>query len=449
MPEAPATPISVDENQREAELARFRQEHPIKAKLQDLFVNMPAGAAEGLIGIDPEPGRVDARNTTNFFTQLLSSIPSEGLGLAGMPFAWYKAKGIKPIHGTPKVFDYFDPKQYDRSDLLGWMTHAAEDPNYAAKYASGQIKHSPGRQNVIPIEPEAKNVLDLVDPNADDISQALASMDPTTRKWLIREFRRNRKEIRTELENPGYFGIDKDNPLALNERHININEVPLREHPLRRLAEDIRLTPQDTARMPFDAIRYNDMDYKSWAIPETTPIRTPWGTELTEPVKESPIRGIIHNEDRAGDIVLRKPGKRTRFNVGDTVSIVDPQGQSFAKNYTVKDSEDIVWLEYKMLDGGWKIEKLGNSDIDKLAKEFEGTELDNPMGWTDKDIIKGVKGIDLPSTDVGAIKIGDAIYLHNKNGAKYKIHPADNAQLSYIEGLIKNDPNIEGFTFAN
>ena len=217
---------------------------------------------------------------------------------AGLPFAAFGPKGIKSIyHGTQRAWDKVDYSRLDRNDVLGHMFHGAENPEYSGRYAMGHtkgIKHitenpkddpfSPAafpkyydekkdnyisiNPRVIPFKPEAKNVLDLVDPSIDDLSQAIASLSRQSRAqkiWYFKDDRRTKRAI-PEFNNLRHSGYKDSNA----------------GYATKRLAEDLNLTPEEFESSQFDAIRYHDQDEKSWAIPEKTPIRSIYGAPLNE-----------------------------------------------------------------------------------------------------------------------------------------------------------------------
>ena len=221
--------------------------------------------------------------------------------------ALMKKLGIDSIkHGTRSTFKKFDPSKYDINDVLGWMTHGAERPGYADEYAFGKVKpkgYGDYRPQVIPIVPKAKNVLDLVDPNPDDIAAALAALPKGSReKQLLLEMFKDVKSGRREAEyfvKPTHWqegipdelfgsrrGVPKDNPAT------------------RAVADQLRLTPEQFEKTPFDAIRYSDVGEKSWAVPERTPIETPWGAPLTDTPK--PIR-VIRSDTTGGGVLEKSP----------------------------------------------------------------------------------------------------------------------------------------------
>lgn len=276
-----------------------------------------SGAVSSLFGKDFETGDKSPFATGNALGQLAQ---------AGLPFLAYKPKlkGEQVYHGTQKVFEKFDPRKYDTSDVLGWMTHFAEEPKYAQTYASGaskgvkQVDFNPSfgpvdegelqyekgwnvgdkpytptmgtvHPRTIPAEIKAKNVLDLVDPNPDDLSQALAALNLEDRKHLIKNFKSVRAVVRDAPNERAHFLRPDHYPGAIK------HTIPSNEIALRNTAEKLRLTPEEFESSPFDAIRYRDNEHKSWAIPERTPIETPWGTPLNNPPKE--LKVFKHYQD--------------------------------------------------------------------------------------------------------------------------------------------------------
>lgn len=221
------------------------------------------GSVEGLLGIEPKNVKDPEFSWLESGANLVMQ--------SGLPFSAY---GIKKLfHGTPKAFDYFDPNVYNKNDILGWMTHAAERPEYASSYANKKSYDIPG--NVRPIVPEAKNVLDLFDPQIDDISQALGYADPYDRRELVRTFKEKNKSLRQ-----GYL---KGSDVLGSTHHPDANQLK-REDILRKmLGERLRLSEEATENMPFDAIRYPDIGEKAWAFPRKTLLKTPWGTPLNIP----------------------------------------------------------------------------------------------------------------------------------------------------------------------
>lgn len=215
-------------------------------KLLDDTIAGVAGIPQGLIGIEPEGTGVGP--TANKLTQLLTNLP---MG-AGLPFSQLM-KGKSVFHGTNKSFSKFNPSKYNERDLLGQMTHFAEDPVYAANYAERNIGGSP---NIIPAHIEAQNTLDLFDPNWEDLAIAMEKLSPEKRNQ-VRQLAQD--EMRRMGRTPEKaFGV------ALS-----------RIYSPRSYGEGNPLS-----NTPFDAIRYNDIGNPSWAVPQGTTIRTPWGTSL-------------------------------------------------------------------------------------------------------------------------------------------------------------------------
>jgi hypothetical protein len=251
---------------------------------------------------------------------------------AGLPFASIaKMKGLRQLyHGTPSnTWEKFNPEVYNKHDVLGHMTHSAENPNYAASYATKQGTNARG-QRMIPLVPEANNVLDLVDPNADDVAQALQFANPTDRRALINSFKLDKQLL--------------DRTGNLNNRfyHNYHTQADPKEMPIRKLAEDLRLPPETTENMPWDAIRYLDVNEKSWAFPKQTPLRTAYGVPMNdaaEQVATSPIKMVRDDSVSSGRFpILSKAtnpvAKKPDFSQYETVP---PHVKSIA-NYNTKNA---------------------------------------------------------------------------------------------------------------
>lgn len=213
---------------------------------------------------------------------------------AGVPFIKMAKKlGINKLyHGTPHNINMFDIAKNDPTDTLGYMIHAAEEPEYAATYAfkkgdpANKAKASwlPGYKvpepNVIPIVPKAENVLDITDfPEGEDldkVAEALRMWNPeqsalgsrerltsSRAKQLLDEIEHVKKlKGRKDLTADQLMGLEAYKTSWLNDARIPFNN------------------PEITEKMGFDAIRYNDVHKKAWAFPNPEILETPWGTKL-------------------------------------------------------------------------------------------------------------------------------------------------------------------------
>lgn len=231
-------------------------------------VDATANIAKGFLGIDPDPNESTAGYNANALTQLGGA--TEGVLKSGLPLLSL-TKGKPIFHGSPSVFEKFNPKLNDESDTLGWMIHGTTDPEYADGYAMGHYKHGSGgaKENILAMKPQAKNTLDLIDPNIDDISHALAAQNPVDRQSYVRIF----KEARRDPE--------KAKELLKYSHYPDKNVIPKDEVPVRVLSELLRLNPEEFNKTQFDAIRYKDMNNESYAIKPGSPIMSAYGAPLT------------------------------------------------------------------------------------------------------------------------------------------------------------------------
>lgn len=261
--------------------------------------------------------------------------------VAGLPFWAYlpklgKMRGIG--HGTTAVdkvvTEGIDPSRFDESDVLGWLMHGAEDPNYFNRYAVGAVKNTANgtRPGVIPLAPQAKNVLDLVEPNVQDLAQAVGQItDVRDRAQLLRSFKSVRADRRGLLEDADLnmaptneqweLGNVMRENWGLNNSHHPDLEVPSRYRladdpvvqnaPALHLAETLRLDPDTLKSSPFDAIRYNDMSNKSWAFdPERIKVETPFGVEIPVKRRLAPHATFMANPDGSVHPNIALPDKK-------------------------------------------------------------------------------------------------------------------------------------------
>ena len=118
---------------------------------------------------------------------------------AGLPFLALGKKlklpeiNKKPVlyRGDPGGHEYINPQYFNRSDTLGYMTHAAEDLDYATRgyaYKHGspmpagqtdtfQLRRS-ARPNVAPVTSTAQNAVDITQlPNEEDTEKLIKGLE--------------------------------------------------------------------------------------------------------------------------------------------------------------------------------------------------------------------------------------------------------------------------------
>jgi hypothetical protein len=244
-----------------------------------------------IIGSDaPDEFRspLSAKTIPDLMAQYGVGLDLSNIDNAGLPFISMRSaikggeKVVNPVYrGAARARETLDPAFYKIDDTLGWMTHAAENPQYADQYSIHGTKAYPvtGEENTPvlrehltdyrnrqlqpwtqPIVLRNKNTLDLINPNWDDLSQAVASLPDYERARLVK----NHKEtIQSKIEGYNWAQPDKELSGSLRETY--------RE-------------PDLFKRSPFDAIRYNDAGEPSWAFPEETlnTAVTPWGVPINK-----------------------------------------------------------------------------------------------------------------------------------------------------------------------
>jgi hypothetical protein len=282
----PRTAISPSQEELEAwELYKENEIRKLPKWRQALM-----GAVEGLLGLEFKPwDKATTRDNVNFAVQLIQ---------AGLPFSAIM-KGRSVYHGTPYASriakEGFDPSQYNKEDTLGWLTHFAEDPTYASSYAAKTGRGG----SIIPVKLGAQNVLDLIEPNIDDLAQAMASIRPEQRKHLLSLFRYTKRLI------------GERHPLGSLSQVIDLSSrafkgAKIEDIPARAVAQKLRLNEEEFNRTPFDAIRYHDINERSWAVKPEVINRstTSWGAPLSSkiiPEKRSrrfigDPSGVVRNE---------------------------------------------------------------------------------------------------------------------------------------------------------
>lgn len=233
--------------------------------------------------------------------------------VAGLPFTAYLPKLTKLKggvgHGTTSVDkiveEGIDPEVFDKGDVLGWLFHAAENPEYFNKYADGTLKGVRGeRSGVLPLAPRAQNVLDLVEPNTQDLATAVGQLEPLERMHTLDRFKKAKgiqrdllsqadapMDARKYLQKarmariatgvkPSHFPVA--DPWTSGQQTFKITDDPLIHNlPAAAVADRLRLSPEQFSATPFDAIRYHDMDEVSWAFDTNrVPMTTTMGTEI-------------------------------------------------------------------------------------------------------------------------------------------------------------------------
>lgn len=211
---------------------------------QDYLRRLVAQQTGPWIGPEPMivPGKVSEADVRGLEDLMM------GIGPASLD-----APGALPklFHGTQKAIETFDPSHVGEG-LLPTMVHFAENPTYASLYATGKHGGGPNtagvfvsnvkeptaaslrgaRPNIIAAVPEAKHVFDFTKP-VSAADEAIISKAFGTDQWSL-------NMLMDALDDPAF-----------------------------------------QAKLPYDAYRYEAHGQMNWAIPHTTPIKTPQGVPLT------------------------------------------------------------------------------------------------------------------------------------------------------------------------
>lgn len=178
---------------------------------------------------------------------------AKGLSLAGMPFAFYKKSGrvgeglSRARRGTYDIIDESRIGGKERGNVYGPGIYSFEKPEGAKKYhESFQEEGMPQIGGIDVLEPEAKNVLDLVEPNTIDIIK-YANTFPESVRETHREFVKN-LIARGATSDEAYKQLA---PVLRNLTHGNMEAV---------------------SGAGFDAIRYPYGGENAWVVPNTTPV---------------------------------------------------------------------------------------------------------------------------------------------------------------------------------
>jgi hypothetical protein len=208
--------------------AQWRTDHPILSSVGD-FVTGGATDPEKKIGLSD-------------------------VAMAGIPFA---APAGKVFHGTINKFEHFDPNRYNLGDILGNYTHFTENPELAdswvQSYKNGIPIANKGFKgtNIRPATLDIKNAVDISD----------RDMDPRDLVKILK--------VAPESEKDHIVGAFVN---TVHNRNSRINY-------LQRSLYDTLRRPEVLKEAGFDGVKYYDAGGggPSWAVPETTQIKSPWG----------------------------------------------------------------------------------------------------------------------------------------------------------------------------
>lgn len=270
MPDAPR----VSEKQRELhrkktqqEIMEDRKQHPTRAMISDTMEALGELTRGATTGDDSYLGQ---------WGELLGAasdlIPSKaaaakGLSLAGLPFLHYVKSGAVPkghlTHATKDMKKLFPEGVIDESSLrVGSHGHGLynfADTNKTNEFWESMMEEGmPETGGSVPVVPQAKNVLDLVNPDPRDIHQLMKAMPPESERRYMEYF----------------------NDLMAGRAHGGKRFT--NKEAYQELGKIMGLGEREATRAGFDAVRYPYAGSDAWMIPNTTPMKSPQGVPLNE-----------------------------------------------------------------------------------------------------------------------------------------------------------------------
>lgn len=144
-----------------------------------------------------------------------------------------------------------------RPGAQGRGLYTSPDTELTNRFWEGlQEEGMPERGMSVPVVPEAKNVLDLVNPDPRDLHEVMRAMHPESQKRYMEYF----------------------NKLMGGETHEGRRFTSKEAY--QELGKIMGLGEEDATRAGFDAVRYPYERGEAWMIPGSTPMRSPQGSPL-------------------------------------------------------------------------------------------------------------------------------------------------------------------------
>ena len=230
--------------EQQAEMDRNAREQQTKMpywqrKTQELL----EGVTSGLVGDEGNAAQ------ESIFRRGAHAV-GEILGGALPAPALMKKLGIQKLfHGTRDLRGVaekgLDFTKHNRNDILGWMGHFAEQPTYAEQYAFGGMRSPEVAPGTIPAKIRG-NVLDTFNPDPEDYARIASALPQHERAKFVRDIR----------------AADNSD----SKRYILSDYID-------------KMTPQQFERTGVDAVRYNDVGMKAWAISQPGSAINPYTNE--------------------------------------------------------------------------------------------------------------------------------------------------------------------------
>jgi len=272
-----------------------------KKKVRGLFES-GVDATAGMLGLPayPETKSYGMGELTNAGIPFLALGKKLGLPeISGKPVVW---RGDPGISEASKTYKDINQQYFNLQDTLGYMGHAAENPNYAIKnymyrkgspYRPTQVEsygYNPAaRPNLTAVTaPSSRNAVDVtrLPEDLEDVEKlvnGLKMWDPRRSPFGSGERLDKQKAQELAEEIPSLWRLQQPIDKKLREGvPLTMREQRDLDH-IGDMMDNIRVPlndPEITDKLGFDAIRYTDVGNTSWAFPDVSKMETPWGTKL-------------------------------------------------------------------------------------------------------------------------------------------------------------------------
>lgn len=166
--------------------------------------------------------------------------------IGGLAYKAYKDKlpHGKLFHGSPKPWDKIDESKLSSASAFGKGLYAGEKPSLAEKFRTMHLNDS---GMIMPLESDAQNILDLVEPDPADVHKIMRLVPEGNRETLMQFFNESIQK-----------GVPKDQAY-------------------KKLASMLGAPEGTLTQAGFDGVRYPYDGEVAWMFPNTTPLTSAYG----------------------------------------------------------------------------------------------------------------------------------------------------------------------------